>query len=118
MVLTGSSDSPKVRHSETLRLLDICKPGYVLPSQVVHERLICRTMVDGHSSYEHVHSVDVACSFRSSLLSIFPEKVNFYMEKVGKNGRRQRCRTCCSELSFEMSCFSIASSLSRSWART
>ncbi|XP_056908191.1 hydrocephalus-inducing protein homolog isoform X4 [Takifugu flavidus] len=64
LVLMGSSDSPKV----------------------VHERLICRTMVDGHSSYEHIHSVDVTCSFRSSLLNIFPEKVNFYMEKVlGQN---------------------------------
>lgn len=97
LVLMGSSDSPKVRHfDETLRLLDICKPVAMLSPQVVHERLICRTMVDGHSSYEHIHSVDVTCSFRSSLLNIFPEKVNFYMEKVGKNCRRQGCRTCCS----------------------
>lgn len=64
--------------------MDVCKPIYILSSQVVHERLICRTMVDGHSSYEHIHSVDVTCSFRSSLLSILPEKVDFYMEKVGK----------------------------------
>lgn len=83
MVLMGSSDSPKVRHFETPRLLDVRKPVHILSSQVVHERLICRTMVDGHSSYEHIHSVDVTCSFRSSLLSIFPEKVDFYMEKVG-----------------------------------
>lgn len=93
MTLTGSSDTSKVRRFDTLQILglsDICKPGILLSSQVVHERLVCRTIVDGHSSYEHIHSVDVTCTFMSSLLSIFPEKMNFYIEKVGKNCRRHR----------------------------
>lgn len=50
---------------------------------MVRERLVCRTIVDGHSSYENIHSVDVSCRFLSSLLSISPEKVDFYAEKVG-----------------------------------
>lgn len=75
--------------------VDICKPVYILlPSQVVRERLICRTIVDGHSSYEHIHSVDVSCTFMSSLVTVFPEKVDFYIEKVVKPCRRHRCRTC------------------------
>lgn len=55
-----------------------------LTPQVVRERLVCRTIVDGHSSYEHVHSVDVTCRFMSSLISLSPGKMEFYTEKVGE----------------------------------
>lgn len=55
-----------------------------LSPQVVRERLVCRTIVDGHSSYEHVHSVDVSCRFMSSLISLSPGKMEFYTEKVGE----------------------------------
>lgn len=65
---------------------------------MVRERLVCRTIVDGHSSYEHIHSVDVTCSFMSSLLSVSPEKVDFYTEKVGEN-----CFSGCSQTSLDVS---------------
>uniref|UniRef100_A0A3Q3XB93 Hydin adenylate kinase-like domain-containing protein n=1 Tax=Mola mola TaxID=94237 RepID=A0A3Q3XB93_MOLML len=59
MVLTGSSDSP----------------------QVVQERLMCHTIVDQQSSYDHIMSVDITCHFVTSMLSFSPKQLNFYIKK-------------------------------------
>lgn len=109
MVLKGSSDSPRVSKLDGEQVVprDL-EPVYLpllLSPQVVRERLVCRTIVDGHSSYEHVHTVHVTCHFMSSLLSISPEKIEFYTEKVSKN--------CFSGMSRR----STLSLLFRSWAR-
>ncbi|XP_076588631.1 hydrocephalus-inducing protein homolog [Chaetodon auriga] len=60
MVLTGSSDSPRV----------------------VRERLMCHAIVGHQSSYEHIMSVDVTCHFVATTLSISPKQLNFYIKKV------------------------------------
>ncbi|KAI3371721.1 hypothetical protein L3Q82_024292, partial [Scortum barcoo] len=60
MVLTGSSDSPKV----------------------VRERLVCKGIVGHQSRNEHIMSVDVSCCFVAPVLSFSSKQLNFYMEKV------------------------------------
>ncbi|KAI3370851.1 hypothetical protein L3Q82_007368 [Scortum barcoo] len=60
MVLTGSSDSPKV----------------------VRERLVCQGIVGHQSRNEQIMSVDVTCRFVAPVLSISSKQLNFYMEKV------------------------------------
>lgn len=82
------------------------------PPQVVRERLVCRTIVDGHSSYEQVHSVDVTCTFMSSLLSMSPEKMDFCLEKVGQTA------ALAAQSPSDTSALSAPSLLSRGWART
>ncbi|XP_073328914.1 hydrocephalus-inducing protein homolog [Pagrus major] len=60
MVLTGSSDSPRV----------------------VQERLICRAIVGDQSSLEQIMSVDVTCRFMATMLNISPKQLNFFIKKV------------------------------------
>ncbi|XP_070763174.1 hydrocephalus-inducing protein homolog [Enoplosus armatus] len=60
MVLTGSSDSPKV----------------------VRERLVCHGIVGRQGCNEHMMSVNVTCRFVAPMLSISPKRLNFYTEKV------------------------------------
>ncbi|XP_035498051.2 hydrocephalus-inducing protein homolog isoform X1 [Scophthalmus maximus] len=60
MVLTGSSDSPKV----------------------VRERLVCRGFVGNQDSYKLIMSVDVACRFVAPVLSISAKQLNYYIENV------------------------------------
>ncbi|XP_035521672.1 hydrocephalus-inducing protein homolog [Morone saxatilis] len=60
MVLTGSSDSPKV----------------------VGERLVCHAIVGRQGCYEHIMSVDVTCRFVDPVLSISSKQLNFHIEKV------------------------------------
>ncbi|XP_030281249.1 hydrocephalus-inducing protein homolog isoform X1 [Sparus aurata] len=60
MVLTGSSDSPRV----------------------VQERLICRAIVGDQSSLEQIMSIDVTCLFMATMLSISPKQLNFFIKKV------------------------------------
>ncbi|KAF7656193.1 hypothetical protein LDENG_00045060 [Lucifuga dentata] len=60
MVLTGSSDSPKM----------------------VQERLVCYGLVGLQNCYEQIMTVDVTCHFVAPMLSISTKKLNFYIEKV------------------------------------
>ncbi|XP_053175951.1 hydrocephalus-inducing protein homolog [Scomber japonicus] len=60
MVLTGSSDSPKV----------------------VREHLVCHGIVGHQSSYERIMAVDVTCRFVAPLLSFSSKRLNFHIEKV------------------------------------
>ncbi|KAM9351908.1 hydrocephalus-inducing protein homolog [Symphorus nematophorus] len=60
MVLTGSSDSPKV----------------------VRERLMCHAIVGQQGPFEHIMSVDVTCHFVAPVLSISPKQLNFYIKTV------------------------------------
>ncbi|XP_031731518.1 hydrocephalus-inducing protein homolog isoform X1 [Anarrhichthys ocellatus] len=60
MVLTGSSDSPKV----------------------AQERLVCRGFVGRQGCNEVIMSVDVTCRFVAPLLSISSRQLKFYLEKV------------------------------------
>uniref|UniRef100_UPI003AADF4DB hydrocephalus-inducing protein homolog n=1 Tax=Centroberyx gerrardi TaxID=166262 RepID=UPI003AADF4DB len=60
MVLTGSSDSPKV----------------------VRERLVCCGIVGLQGCYERIMTVDVTCRFVAPVLSISSKQLNFYIEKV------------------------------------
>ncbi|XP_042266839.1 hydrocephalus-inducing protein homolog isoform X2 [Thunnus maccoyii] len=60
MVLTASSDSPKV----------------------VREHLVCHGIVGHQGSYERIMSVDVTCRFVAPLLSISSKRLNFHIEKV------------------------------------
>ncbi|KAM9351917.1 LOW QUALITY PROTEIN: hydrocephalus-inducing protein homolog [Symphorus nematophorus] len=63
MVLTGSSDSPKV----------------------VQERLTCCAIVGQQGRFEHIMSVDVTCHFVAPMLSICPEQLNFYIKVSGQS---------------------------------
>uniref|UniRef100_A0A8D0AXJ9 HYDIN axonemal central pair apparatus protein n=1 Tax=Sander lucioperca TaxID=283035 RepID=A0A8D0AXJ9_SANLU len=60
MVLTGSSDCPKV----------------------VRERLVCRGIVGRQGCNELIMSVDVTCRFVPPMLSISSKQLKFYTEKV------------------------------------
>ncbi|XP_049928998.1 hydrocephalus-inducing protein homolog isoform X2 [Epinephelus moara] len=60
MVLTGSSDSPKV----------------------VRERLVCHGIVGCQGCSELIMSVDVTCRFVAPMLSISSKHLKFYIEKV------------------------------------
>ncbi|XP_068458365.1 hydrocephalus-inducing protein homolog isoform X2 [Clinocottus analis] len=60
MVLTGSSDSPKV----------------------VQERLLCHAIVGGQGCSELIMSVDVTCRFVAPMLNISSRQLKFYLEKV------------------------------------
>ncbi|XP_038153742.1 hydrocephalus-inducing protein homolog [Cyprinodon tularosa] len=60
MVLTASSDSPKV----------------------LHERLVCDSIIGGHGIQETIMSVEVMCRFVSPKLSISSKQLNFYVKKV------------------------------------
>lgn len=105
MVLTGSSDSPRVRqfardpkseqnksrnlyvHGQifSIRLEacgSTCTLQMLLSSQVVQERLICRAIVGDQSSLEQIMSIDVTCLFMATMLSISPKQLNFFIKKV------------------------------------
>ncbi|XP_015258081.1 PREDICTED: hydrocephalus-inducing protein homolog [Cyprinodon variegatus] len=60
MVLTASSDSPKI----------------------LHERLVCDSIIGGHGIQETIMSVEVMCRFVSPKLSISSKQLNFYVKKV------------------------------------
>ncbi|XP_034061831.1 LOW QUALITY PROTEIN: hydrocephalus-inducing protein homolog [Gymnodraco acuticeps] len=60
MVLTGSSDSPKL----------------------VRERLVCHGIVGNQGTKELIMSVDVTCRFVAPMLSISSKQLKFYIEKV------------------------------------
>uniref|UniRef100_A0A3Q2E163 Hydin adenylate kinase-like domain-containing protein n=1 Tax=Cyprinodon variegatus TaxID=28743 RepID=A0A3Q2E163_CYPVA len=59
MVLTASSDSPKI----------------------LHERLVCDSIIGGHGIQETIMSVEVMCRFVSPKLSISSKQLNFYVKK-------------------------------------
>ncbi|XP_059190373.1 hydrocephalus-inducing protein homolog [Centropristis striata] len=68
MVLTGSSDSPKV----------------------VQERLVCHGIAGHQNCQELIMSVDVTCCFVAPMLSISSKQLKFYIEKVpGKSLKPQ-----------------------------
>ncbi|XP_075327326.1 hydrocephalus-inducing protein homolog [Odontesthes bonariensis] len=60
MVLTASSDSPKV----------------------AHERLVCHGIIGHQGCQETIMSVDVTCRFVAPVLNISSKKLNFYIKKV------------------------------------
>ncbi|KAM4733696.1 hydrocephalus-inducing protein homolog isoform 3-T4 [Anableps anableps] len=63
MVLTGSSDSPKI----------------------VHERLVCDSIIGGHGYQQTIMSLEITCHFVAPVLNISSEQLNFYVEKVKGN---------------------------------
>uniref|UniRef100_A0A3Q2PEK1 HYDIN axonemal central pair apparatus protein n=1 Tax=Fundulus heteroclitus TaxID=8078 RepID=A0A3Q2PEK1_FUNHE len=60
MVLTASSDSPKI----------------------VHEHLVCDSIIGGHGCQETIMSVEVKCRFVAPVLSISSKQLNFYTLKI------------------------------------
>ncbi|KAK5867885.1 hypothetical protein PBY51_012341 [Eleginops maclovinus] len=60
MVLTGSSDSPKL----------------------VRERLVCHGIVGNQGSKELIMSVDVTCRFVAPMLNFSSKQLKFYIEKI------------------------------------
>ncbi|KAM4554444.1 hydrocephalus-inducing protein homolog [Fundulus diaphanus] len=63
MVLTASSDSPKI----------------------VHEHLVCNSIIGGHGCQKTIMSVEVKCRFVAPVLSISSKQLNFYVTKVQGN---------------------------------
>ncbi|XP_053355859.1 hydrocephalus-inducing protein-like [Clarias gariepinus] len=60
MLLEGSCDIPKV----------------------VRERLVCHAIVGKQNGKEHIMTVDITCQFIAPVLNIYPQQLNFCVEKV------------------------------------
>lgn len=90
MVLSGSSDSPKVRQKEPTRALNFISTLYMYPYRVlfsteaVQERLVCKGFVGNQGCSKPIMTVDVTCRFVAPELRISSRQLTFYLEKVGQ----------------------------------
>ncbi|KAK7891948.1 hypothetical protein WMY93_023911 [Mugilogobius chulae] len=62
--------------------VDMLLTGSCNTSMVVNERLVCHSIVGNTGSCDCLMTVDISCCFVAPMLSISPNQLHFYLEKV------------------------------------
>ncbi|XP_047205151.1 hydrocephalus-inducing protein homolog isoform X6 [Girardinichthys multiradiatus] len=62
--------------------VDMVLAAFTDSPKIVHERLVCDSIIGGHGCQETIMSVEMMCRFVAPLLSISSKQLNFYVKKV------------------------------------